>query len=210
MENGRGGQGVNPDALQEALRAFGGAVPTGSAEIAALVQRAGLTATGSVPAVGNAPDAAARGAQFVIMALAGTELALGANYVAGIERVTDITPVPNTVAWVLGVANLRGTITSVVDLRRFLGLQPEAINPRSRIVVASAREMVIGFLVDGASEFLPIPEGARVRDNVRQYAPPWLGAYAGAMAQINGRTLFLLDAERLLFADSLQRYQADF
>jgi purine-binding chemotaxis protein CheW len=210
MENGRGGQGVNPDALQEALRAFGGTVPTNSAELAALAQRVGLTATGSVPAVGNAPDTAARGAQFVIMALAGTELALGANHVAGIERVTDITPVPNTVGWVLGVANLRGAITSVVDLRRFLGLPPEAISPRSRVVVASTRDMVIGFLVDGASEFLPIPEAARMRDNVRQYAPPWLGAFASAMAQYNNRTLFLLDAERLLFADSLHRYQADF
>ncbi|MBA3826177.1 MAG: hypothetical protein H0X24_20040, partial [Ktedonobacterales bacterium] len=51
MDNGRG-SGVNPDALQEALRAFGGGnVPTQSAEIAALVQRVGLGTTGGLPAV---------------------------------------------------------------------------------------------------------------------------------------------------------------
>ncbi len=208
MENGRGG-GVNPDALQEALRAFGGGnVPTQSAEIAALVQRVGL-GTGGMPAVvPPAPDTA-RGPQFLVVALAGAEVALSASHVAGVERVSAITPVPNTVDWVLGVANLRGAITSVVDLRRFLSLPPEALTPRSRVVVATARDMSIGFLVDGVAEFLPIPETARARDNVRQTAPPWLGAYVTAFAQLGERTIFLMDVEKLLFADSLHRYQAD-
>ena len=209
MENGRG-SGVNPDALQEALRAFGGGGGTApqSAEIAALVQRVGLGGTNGMPAVAGSGEAP-RGPQFVVIALAGAEMALAAAHVGGVERVTDITPVPNTLPWVLGVANLRGAITSVVDLRRFLGLPVEAVTPRSRVVVATAREMVIGFLVDGASEFLPLPEEGRVRENVRQFAPPWLGPYTSALTQVAGRRIFILDAERLLFADSLHRYQAD-
>ncbi|MBA3827270.1 MAG: purine-binding chemotaxis protein CheW, partial [Ktedonobacterales bacterium] len=160
---------------------------------------------------------AVRGPQFLVVALAGTEVALPANNVAGVERVSDITQVPNTVAWVLGVANLRGAITSVVDLRGFLGLPREAVTTRSRVVVATARDMTIGFLVDGVAEFLPIPEATRSQDNLRQSAPPWLGSYVVALAQVPGtaqsperaRTIFLLDVEKLLFADSLHRYQAD-
>jgi chemotaxis signal transduction protein len=218
MDNGRGG-GVNPDALQEAFRAFGGGnAPPQSAEVAALVQRIGLGGTGSMPVVPPSPGGVAtREAQFLVVALAGTEMALSASNVTGVERVNDITPVPNTVAWVLGVANLRGAITSVVDLRRFLGIPPEAVTTRSRVVVATTRDMTIGFLVDGVGEFQPIPEGARSYDNVRQFAPPWLGTYVTALAQVPGnaasqerdRTIFLLDVEKLLFADGLHRYQAD-
>ncbi len=110
---------VNPEALQEALRAFG-ASPSGAptSEMAALAQRMGLTA--SPPVEG----AAFAGMQYVLIRLHEQDIAFPAPHVIGVERVTEVTPVPNTVAWVLGIANLRGAITSVVDLRAFLGIAP--------------------------------------------------------------------------------------
>ncbi len=212
MENGQrpGGQ-VNAEALQQALRAFGAggssANPAQAAELAALAQRMGLQMPGA--AAGGIAPAEARGPQYVVIDVAGSELALPAANVSGVERVGDITPVPNTVTWVLGVANLRGAITSVVDLRQFLGLPREEITSRSRIIVASAKEMIVGFLVDGVLEFRALPDESLTRDAVRQQAPPWLGPYVDAVVAIAGRRVFVLDVTKLLFADSLHRYRSD-
>jgi purine-binding chemotaxis protein CheW len=210
MDNGQrpGGQ-VNAEALQQALRAFGagGGNPAQSAELAALAQRMGLQNAGAVPA-GVAPSEA-RGVQYVVIGVAGVEIALPATHVSGVERVGDITPVPNTVQWVLGVANLRGAITSVVDLRQYMGLPRETITSRSRVIVASAKDMIVGFLVDGVTEFRPLPDELHVRDTVRQQAPPWLVVYVDAVVTIAGRRIFVLDVTKLLFADSLHRYRSD-
>jgi purine-binding chemotaxis protein CheW len=206
MDNGqRAGGQMNAEMLQQALRAFGtsGATPAPPAELAALAQRMGLQA----PAVVNATEA--RGPQYVLIALGGIEIALPAAHVIGVERVGDITPVPNTVAWVLGVANLRGAITSVVDLRQFWGLPRAEITPRSRIVVASTKEMIAGFLVDGVAEFRALPAEQQPRDSARAQAPPWLAPDVAGVTTIAGRRIFMLDVEKLLFADSLHKYRSD-
>jgi purine-binding chemotaxis protein CheW len=209
MDNGqRGGGQVNAEMLQQALRAFGsnGPNPAQTAELAALAQRMGLQ--NAAPAAAT-PATEARGPQYVLIALGGSEIALPAAHVIGVERVGDITLVPNTVAWVLGVANLRGAITSVVDLRQFWGLPPAEITPRSRVVVASAKEMIVGFLVDGVAEFRALPDEQPGRDTAPQQAPPWLAPYVAAATTVAGRRIFLLDVARLLFADNLHRYRSD-
>jgi purine-binding chemotaxis protein CheW len=210
MDNGQR-SGNPPDAalLQQALRAFGASSnPAQSAELAALAQRMGLQ-TPPTTVTGNDPTEAPRGPQFVVMALGTTEMAMAAAHVVGVERVGDITPVPHTLPWVLGVANLRGAITSVVDLRLFLGLPFETITSRSRVVVASAKEMIVGFLVDGVTEFRALPPEAQTHDHVRQLTPPWLTPYVETLAIVGDRRILLIDVEKLLFADSLHRYRAD-
>ena len=210
MDNGQGsGSQVNAEMLQQALRAFGASNnPAQTAELAALAQRMGLHTPPAAPTGATNIDAT-RGTQYVVIALGDNEIALPAAHVSGVERVGDLTPVPNTVSWVLGVANLRGAITSVVDLRVFLGLPREAITSRSRVVVASAKDMIVGFLVDGVTEFRALPAEMQTHDTVRQIAPPWLVPYAEAVVQIVGRRIMIIDVEKLLFADSLHRYRSD-
>ncbi len=208
MENGqRPGSGVDAEKLQQALRAFGAGGPANPAELTELAQRMGLSlsATGGAAQRADAPA----GQQYIFVGLDTVEMAWPAAQVAGVERVGEFTPVPNTASWVLGVANLRGTITSVVDLRRFFGLMPQAMTPRSRIVVASVRGMVIGFLVDGVNAIQNIPPEAQTQEGLRQSSPPWLFPYVVAQAQSAGRWIFVVDIERLLFADSIHHYRAD-
>lgn len=204
MDNGQRPQ-VNAEMLQQALKAFGGANGAASTEdLAALAQRVGLQMPGTMPKTSNV-----NATQFVIMGMGGVEIALPAGKVTGVERLSDITPVPNTVNWVLGVANLRGAITSVVDLRQFCGLPRVEATSRSRVVVTSAGAMVIGFLVDSVNEIRVLPEESLVRDTVRQASPPWLLPYVEALVQIAGRSILVLDAERLLYADALHQYRSD-
>ncbi len=52
-----------------------------------------------------------------------------------IISVGAITPVPLTHDWFLGLTNVRGSLVSVIDLARFQGQAPTAIDRESRIVV---------------------------------------------------------------------------
>ena len=111
--------------------------------------------------------------------------------------------------WVLGVANLRGSITSVVDLRLFLGLPQEVPTPRSRIVITSSGTMVIGFLVDGVNEMRVLAGDVLMRDGLRQVSPPWIMPFVESFSQNAGRRILIIDIDRLLFTDSLHHYRID-
>jgi twitching motility protein PilI len=56
-----------------------------------------------------------------------------------IVPVTQITPVPLTKSWFRGLANVRGTLFSVVDLAAFSGFDATPITPDARLVMANAR-----------------------------------------------------------------------
>ncbi len=58
------------------------------------------------------------------------------------------TPVPGTKTWILGLANVRGDLVTIVDLAWFLlGTRTKA-TMRSRLLLASLRGRPVGLLVD--------------------------------------------------------------
>jgi len=149
------------------------------------------------------------GEQYLVFSLGDRELAVKAEQVQGVERLGDLTPVPNVVAWVKGIMNLRGSIASVVDLRMFLDLESIPPTPRTRLLSLQYNEMVICFVVDNVSEMLPVPANTVINGNTRQAnIPPWAIPYATGSALLANRTIVLLDVARLLFSEKMQRYEA--
>lgn len=59
----------------------------------------------------------------------------------------NITPVPQSPAYFLGIMNLRGLIVSIVDLRKKIGV-PALAGAENAVVICSLGEVLIGFLVD--------------------------------------------------------------
>lgn len=193
-------------ALAEVQQRAGSLTPSMAALSLQASQMGQLRADGS--AVGGAP-AEIIGEQYLIFALLEREFALKAEHIQGVERLIDVTPVPNVASWIQGVINLRGSIASVVDLRSFLGLERLPYNPRTRLLSVQYNEMVICLVVDGVSEMTPIPETSIASLNTRQTAvPPWAASYAAGSAVIGKRPVILLDVARLLFSDKMQRYEA--
>ena len=62
--------------------------------------------------------------------------------------VPPITRVPGVKSWLMGIANLRGTVISVVNLREFFSGKPSIPTPSSRIVIVRSGEWHYGVLVD--------------------------------------------------------------
>jgi twitching motility protein PilI len=78
----------------------------------------------------------------------------GQHMVSSISEVNEIltmpaiTVIPGTKSWLMGVANVRGNLVAVVDLRGFMEGSRTPINDRSRVLVARQQGGAVGLLVD--------------------------------------------------------------
>ncbi len=61
---------------------------------------------------------------------------------------SQISPVPRAQPWVFGIANLRGELLPLFDLKYFLYGQATKVNKRSRIVVTNNSQLYAGLLLD--------------------------------------------------------------
>lgn len=148
--------------------------------------------------------------QYLVFSLFECEFAFKAEYIQGVERLVDVTSVPNVAPWVRGVINLRGSIASVVDLRAFLDMEQLPYNPRTRLLSVQYNEMVICLVVDGVSDMVSVPASTIADASIRQAGvPPWAMPYASGYALLDRRGIVLLDAARLLFSDKMQHYSEE-
>ena len=99
--------------------------------------------------------------QVVAFRLGDEEFGLPIAAVQEIIRVPDIVAVPNAPAQVLGVANLRGRVLSVVSLRRWFGLANDASgHTDERCVVARLGGHLAALKVDRVLGVLRLPASA--------------------------------------------------
>ncbi|MGH8034349.1 MAG: chemotaxis protein CheW [Lysobacterales bacterium] len=71
-----------------------------------------------------------------------------------IERVQEIlplpssTPVPGAKPWIIGLANVRGNLMTIVDLAWFLYGSRSQVTPRSRLLSTGSQKSPVGLLID--------------------------------------------------------------
>ena len=205
-------RGQMNEMLQQALQALrtsgGGASTLTPEDLVEMARRAGIPnpeQLNDLSRMIGVDPVGERVPQLIIFLIGDIECAVPADAVrGGVERITEVTAVPNTAPWVLGVGQVWGGIVSVVDLRAFLGQQPQPLNARSRLLVVTLKDMTIGFVVDAVTEMRPVGSASAMDDpNV----PPWLQPYAEGVLHIEDRAIVLLDPERLLFSEPVHRYR---
>lgn len=100
--------------------------------------------------------------QFLTFILAGEEYGVDILCVQEIRGWTQATEIPRTPDYVLGVLNLRGTIVSIVDLRRLFDLSKIDYGPTTVIVIVKVSfegtERTVGLVVDAISDVYNISE----------------------------------------------------
>jgi purine-binding chemotaxis protein CheW len=109
---------------------------------------------------------------------------------------TTLTPIPHAPPEVRGYVNLRGHIFLVLDLRRFLGMEPAAVTTDSRLLLfkPSVGES-FGVLVDQIGDIITV--GADQAEEWRPDENP-AGELIAAIAKLAGELLVILRADRLL------------
>ena len=128
------------------------------------------------------------------------EFALPLAGVLEVQRLPAVTPAPHLPDWLLGVANRRGEILSVVDLAGFLGLPAAAPSPSRRLVVvrASREEMTTGLVVDRVCGLRALPAGGLAEPAL---AVPFVAGVCGEAA--------VLDLEAMLLSPKMRRPDLD-
>lgn len=146
--------------------------------------------------------------QHLVFSLGDTDYAVPLSSVLEIGRVPPVFAVPNTPNWLLGVANLRGDIVSLVDLHSYLGLPAQSrntANQRLLLARAAGGELVAGLVVDrlgGIRDLAPTP-AARLAARLHER----LAAHVRGIDDDAGRMLVRLDLEGLLIAPELRRFE---
>lgn len=92
--------------------------------------------------------------QIVVFTLGFEKFALETQLISGIEKVLNITRVPNTQDYIRGLANLRGNIITIIDLKKYLNME-NIMNEENVIILQSGDER-IGLMVDSVHEVVEI------------------------------------------------------
>lgn len=146
--------------------------------------------------VRSGPAAAEDISQLVSFRIGSEEFGVDILAVQEINRMVDITRVPQAPAYVEGVINLRGRVIPIIDLRKRFELEVREYDKSTRIVVVDIDGTVIGMIVDAVSEVLRIP-----RDTIEP--PPELvtnihSEYIKGVAKLADRLLIFLDLSRVI------------
>jgi purine-binding chemotaxis protein CheW len=86
-----------------------------------------------------------------LFSIAGELLAIDLRYVREVFPVEYVTPVPRMPSVLVGVANLRGTVMPLVDIRPALGLAPASVPPKLAVVIKHGSQQA-GLLIDDVPE----------------------------------------------------------
>jgi len=134
--------------------------------------------------------------KLVIFRVNDEEYGVDVSLIKSIERMMQITRVPNVQEYIMGVMNLRGSVIPVVDLRVRFGFPATEIKEETRIIVLSIDELEVGIIVDSCSDVTDIK-----RENIEP-PPSVVGAIESTFIQgvtkIDRRLVILLDMEQTL------------
>jgi purine-binding chemotaxis protein CheW len=130
--------------------------------------------------------------EVVTFELTSERFAVETRFVLEVMRPGDITPLPGAAEFLVGVANLRGEVLAVIDLRPFFGLERSELTNRSRVIALGGQRVELGLLADAADEVTTIriddvlPPPGSVEAQGRELLR---GVTAGAVLVLDGASL---------------------
>ena len=134
--------------------------------------------------------------QFVTFTLNDEEYAVDILSVQEINRITEITKVPNSPDYVEGVINLRGKVIPVINLRSKFGFEEKATDENSRIIIMEIQGIINGVIVDSVSEVLRIPASAI--EAAPAVASDTISQFIKGLAKLDNRLIILVEINNLV------------
>ncbi|MBN1314728.1 MAG: purine-binding chemotaxis protein CheW [Anaerolineales bacterium] len=95
--------------------------------------------------------------QLVVFSLATETYGIATHLVREVQPLRDVSIVPCTPSFVIGVINIRGAIYSVVDIRDFLGVPSQEITDSTKVILVSAANLEVGILADDVLGEISVP-----------------------------------------------------
>ncbi len=147
--------------------------------------------------------------KYLTFAMAGEFYAIEISSVREVLDMTDITRIPTTPEFMLGVVNLRGNAVPVIDLRLKFGLEKTERTINTRIIIMEINMddevWLLGAMADSVKEVLEI-EASMIDP------PPKMGTsirtdFLSGLAKHDGRFILLLDTAKVFSMEELSAIQ---
>ncbi len=139
--------------------------------------------------------------QLVTFHIGDEEFAVDILNIQGINRMVEITKVPNAPDYVEGIINLRGRVLPVINLRKRIDMPDKEFDRNTRFIVVEIHGRVIGFIVDSVNEVL------RIKKSITEPPPEMASSvdsdFITAIGKLEDRLLILLNIEKILFNKEL-------
>jgi purine-binding chemotaxis protein CheW len=125
--------------------------------------------------------------------LASERYALETRHVQNVHPLRELTPLPCTPPFVLGIVNVRGRILPVFDLKKFFELPEQGLTDLHRIILVQGNDLELGLLAD-------VIVGVRsvAADSLQPSLPTLTGIRADYLKGIGEEGLVVLDIDRIL------------
>ena len=139
------------------------------------------------------PPAAGSRLELLEFRLASERYAVESRHVQEVHPLRELTPLPGTPPFVLGIVNVRGRILPVLDLKKFFELPEKGLTDLHRIIRVSGNDLELGLLAD-------VIVGVRsiAVDSLQPSLPTLTGIRADYLRGVSDERLVVLDVERIL------------
>lgn len=147
----------------------------------------------SLARVPSAGPAAGSTLDLLEFRLASERYGLETRYVHEVHPLRELTPLPCTPEFVLGIVNVRGRILPILDLKKFFQLPDQGLTDLHRIIHLRGNGLELGLLADVMVGVRRVP-----LDRLQPSLPTLTGIRAEYLKGVTEERLVVLDLERLL------------
>lgn len=147
--------------------------------------------------------------QILTFTLGEEVFAVDISKVREVLEYTDVTRVPRTPTFMLGVINLRGSVVPVVDMRRKFGMQPSEKTVNTCVIIVEINQggevAVMGALADSVKEVITL-------EHNQIEPPPKIGTnlrseFLRGMGKQEDHFIMLLDIDKIFSNEEMTALQ---
>jgi purine-binding chemotaxis protein CheW len=119
--------------------------------------------------------------------------ALETRHVREVYPLKNLTPLPCTPPFVLGIVNVRGRIVPVLDVKKFFDLPEKGLTDLHRIILVGGNDLELGLLADVIVGVRSIPV-----ESLQASLPTLTGIRSEYLKGVTAERLVVLDLKRIL------------
>ncbi|MFA6033314.1 MAG: chemotaxis protein CheW [Myxococcota bacterium] len=106
---------------------------------------------------------------------------------------SNLTPVPCTPAFVLGIINFRGQMVSIIDLGKFFDMPDHSLSDRNKVIIIHSKGVEVGIISDQVVGVRSI-----VEKDFQQQLPTMTGVRERYLKGVTRDQMVVLDVDKLL------------
>ncbi|MBV9851175.1 MAG: purine-binding chemotaxis protein CheW [Armatimonadetes bacterium] len=131
--------------------------------------------------------------QVIEFLLAHENYAIESGVIREVYALKDLTPLPCTPPFVVGMVNVRGQILTVIDIKEFFGLPRKGLTDLNKVIIVRAGNMELGFLADAVLGVRSVPLA-----DIQPSLPTLTGVRAEYLRGVTPERLIILDVSAIL------------